>query len=131
MTIRSELEAPVVVYTQANTTIGLSVEGRPFDRTKFKEYLQVVFLDKAVYNPTVEFTRKRTRGALQINVCCEDGKGSKRVEELAEIIASLYPSFNKQAFATVSIEQHPQIGRAMIDANFRIVPITIWYRQES
>lgn len=130
MTIRSELEAPLAAYCAANS-IALSREGVPFDRTKFTEYLQIFFLDSSTINPYVEFSHKRIRGYVQINVCCPDGKGSKRVEELAEAVAALYPADNKQAFATVSIEQHPQIGRAMIDANFRVVPVTVSYRQES
>lgn len=130
MTIRSELEAPLAAYCTANS-IPLSREGQPFDRTSLKEYIQIFFLDKAITNPTVDMESKRTRGFVQINVCCEDKKGSKRVEELAEAISLLYPCANKQAFATVSIEQWPQIGRAMIDANFRIVPVTVRYRQEA
>ena len=130
MTIRSELEAPLAAYCNTNS-IPLAREGMPFDRTNKTKYIQIFFLDKAIYNTTLRFEQKRTRGFVQINVCCQDGKGSKEVEELAEAIAALYPSYNKQAFPTVSIEQHPQIGRAMIDAGFRIVPITISYRQES
>ena len=130
MTIRSELEAPLINYCTTNS-IAFSLEGKPFDRTKVTEYVQIFFLDQSISNPTVDMESKRIRGFVQINVCCQDGKGSKRVEELAEAISLLYPCANKQAFATVSIEQWPQIGRAMIDANFRIVPVTVRYRQES
>ncbi len=131
MTIRSELEAPIATFAQTNN-IPVAWEGQPFDKTKVVgDYLRIFFLQKNITNPTVAFTDKRIRGLVQIDVCVPDGKGSKHVEELAEAVAALYPAANKQAFPTVSIEQHPQIGRAMIDGNFRVVPITIEYRQES
>jgi hypothetical protein len=130
MTIRSELETVLGTFCTANN-IARSIEGKPFDRSKVTEYVQLFFLDSSTTNPNVEFSRKRIRGMIQINICCPDGQGSKRVEELAQMVADLYPADNKQAFATVSIEQHPQIGRAMIDANFRVVPVTVSYRQES
>lgn len=131
MTIRSELEAPLFAYSAANGNIPIAVEGKAFTKPTNADYLRIFFLDKSNSNPTVEFSRKRTRGMIQIDVCVPDGQGSKHAEELAEAIAALYPAANKQAFATVSIEQHPQIGRAMIDANFRVIPITVMYRQES
>lgn len=130
MTIRTELEAPLRLYATTNN-IPVAWEGVPFTKPTGTPYLQIFFLDKSISNPTVEFSRKRTRGFVQINVCVPDGNGSKQVENLAEDIAALYPAADKQAFATVSIEQHPQIGRAMIDANFRIIPISVEYRQES
>lgn len=130
MTIRSELEAPLATYATANN-IPVAWEGKPFTKPTTGDYLRIFFLNKSITNPTIDFESKRTRGMVQIDVCVPDGKGSKHAEELAEAIAALYPAANKQAFATVSIEQHPQIGRAMIDTNFRIIPVTIEYRQES
>lgn len=130
MTIRTELETVLYNFGQLNN-LPIAWEGVPFDSTKYEEYIQIFFLNRAIYNPTLEFSRKRTIGMLQINVCVKDGYGSNRVEELAEAVAALYPASNKQAFETVSIERHPQIGRAMIDANFRVIPVTIEYRQES
>lgn len=129
MTIRSELEKKVVEYA-ASRSLAVAMEGCPFDRTNVSEYLEVFFLKKAIFARDVAVQGKTTRGMMQINVCVKDGTGSKRVEELAEAIAALYPVANKQAFPTVSIEQHPQIGPAFIDAKFRIVPITVEYRQE-
>ncbi len=130
MTIRSELEAPLAAFAQTNN-IPVAWEGQPFTKPTTGDYLRIFFLAKTITNPTIAFTDKRIRGLVQIDVCVPDGKGSKHVEELAEAVAALYPAANKQAFPTVSIEQHPQIGRAMIDGNFRVVPITIEYRQES
>jgi hypothetical protein len=131
MTIRSELEAPLVSYGLANN-IKVSLEGIAFDATKTTEYLKITFSDRTIINPTVEFVRKRTRGFVQIDVYCPDGKGSKRVEELAEAVAALYPPYNKQLFPTVSIEGYPQISKARsADTNFRVISVTIWYRQES
>jgi hypothetical protein len=131
MTIRSELEAPLIAYGLANN-IPVAKEGVAFTPPNPPApYLEIFFSDKKISNPTVEFSRKRTRGFVQINVYCPEGKGSKQIEELAEAVAALYPAANKQAFATVSIEGHPQIGRAMPETNFRMIPITVWYRQDS
>lgn len=130
MTVRSELETPLVDYANDNS-IAIALEGCSLDRTGLIEFLEVIFLDKSVTNPTLEFSAKRTRGYMQVNVYVQDGMGSKRVEELAEAVAALYPAANKQAFATVSIEQHPQFSRAMIDGNFRVISVSIKYRQES
>jgi hypothetical protein len=130
MTIRTELESPLATYATANN-IPVAWEGKAFTKPTSGDYLRIFFLNKVISNPDVEFVRKRTIGMVQIDVCAPDGQGSKHVEELAEAIASLYPSYNKQAFPTVSIESHPQIGKAMIDSGFRVIPITIEYRQES
>lgn len=129
MTIRKELESAVAGFAKLNN-LKVAWEGIPFDTTKVTEFLRVYFLTKAISNPTIDFVSKRTRGFMQIDVCVKDGNGSKRVEELAEEVAALYKPFDKEAFETVSIESYPQIGRAMIDANFRIVPVSIEYRQE-
>lgn len=131
MTIRTELEAPLIAYGATNN-IPVAKEGVAFTKPNPPApYLEIFFSDKKIINPTIEFTRKRIRGFVQINVYCPDGKGSKQVEDLAEAVAALYPAANKQAFATVSIEGHPQMGRAMVEPNFRMIPITVWYRQES
>lgn len=131
MTIRTELESPLIAYGLANN-IKVAVEGVAFNATGVTEYLQITFSDKQIINPTLEFTRKRTRGFVQIDVKCPDGKGSKRVEELAEAVSSLYPPANKQAFSTVSIEGYPQISKARVtDTNFRVISVTVFYRQES
>lgn len=130
MTIRSELETPLAAFAAANN-IPVAWEGKTFTKPTSGPYLQPFMLDKAIFNPTVDMERKRTRGFFQINVCVPDGRGSKEGEELAELIAALYPSANKQAFPTVSIEQHPQIAHALLDSNFRVIPVMIRYRQES
>lgn len=130
MTIRSELETVLKEYAEDNS-IAVAWEGASLDRTTLSEYVQLFFLDKAIVAPDLAVARKRTTGMVQINVCVRDGTGSKRVEELAEAVAALYPVANKQKFETVSIEQHPQIASAYIDGPFRIIPVTVEYRQES
>lgn len=94
-------------------------------------YLQPTMLDKGISSPNVDAARKRTRGYFQVKCYSLDGKGSKAVEVLAEQVAALYPLANKQAFETVSIEDHPQISQAMIDGIFRCIVVSVRYRQEA
>ena len=68
---------------------------------------------------------------MSVNVCVPDGQGSKTIESLAQQIVDLFPIVPKSLFTTVSIEQTPQVGQAMIDNAFRVVPVTIRYRQEA
>lgn len=132
MTIRQELESKVAEWAATQSPpIPVSYEGVPFTKPASGPYLQLFMLPSVTTNPTVDGVRKRIRGFFQINVCVPDGKGSKQVEEIAEAIASLFPVADKAAFPTVSIEQHAQTGQATIDAGFRVVPVTVRYRQES
>ncbi len=136
MSIRSELESVLISYCTAHN-IALSLEGVPFVKPTIPAgnsttyYLQAFMLNSATTNPTVEMTRKRIRGFFQINCYAPDGFGSGKVEALADAVAALYPSYNKLAFPTVSIEQHPQTSQAFIDGPFRAVAVTVKYRQES
>jgi hypothetical protein len=79
--------------------------------------------------PTVDGKRVRINGRLQINVVVHDGVGSHEVEGLTEAIVSLFPIVPKTG--TVSIEQPPQTGAAILILDKRYIPITVSYRQES
>ena len=129
MTIRDELESVLIAYCTAKN-IPLSLEGKPFKKPD-GTYIEAFMLPSVTTNPTVDMVRKRIRGFFQINCCTADGYGSKAVEALADEVAALYPSYNKLAFPTVSIEQHPQTGQAIIDGAHRYIPVSIKYRQES
>ena len=94
-------------------------------------YLQVWFAGSTTANPTVDGTRKRTRGFMQVNIAALNGQGSKQGEDLAQQIVDLFPILPKSLFTTVSIEQTPQTGQALIDGVFRVIPVTIRYRQEA
>lgn len=133
MTIRSEIESRLITWAQAQVPpILVSLEGVPFTKpTDGSAYLQIFFLGSASTNTSVDGLGVRVRGIAQINCCVPDGKGSKQVEALSQNIVDLFPVVPKSLFTTVSIEQTPSVGQAMIDATWRIVPVTIKYRQEN
>lgn len=130
MSVRDELEAKLISFAATNN-IALSLEGVPFVRPSGLPYLQCWMLGSQPADITVDATRKRIRGVFAINVCCLDGRGSKQVETLAAQVTALYPIVPKELFSTCSIEQTPQTGQAMIDSNYRIIPVTVRYRQEA
>jgi len=131
MTVRSEIEQKLATFaTTQSPAIPISYEGVPFTKPTSGPYFEVFFLNSSTQDVTVDGTRRRVRGYVQINVCYPDGKGSKAVEAMAEAVSALYPVVPKSLFTSVSIDQSAQIGRAFISDNFRVVPVTIYYRQE-
>lgn len=129
MSVRSELEARVLTYANSqNPPIPVSYEGVPFTRPN-GTFLQCFMLPSTTINPTVDASRRRTRGAMQVNVWVKDGKGSYLVDKIAEDIVNLFPVVPKTGIT--SIEQTPQTGQAITESDFRIVPVTIKYRVES
>lgn len=133
MTIRSEIETRLLNWANAQSPpIRVALEGVPFTKpTDGSPYLQIFFLNTSTTNPAIDGTRIRVRGVVQINCCVPDGKGSKQVDALAQSIIDLFPIVPKSLFSTVSIEQTPDAGPAIIDATWRIVPVSIKFRQES
>lgn len=132
MSIRSELEGTLLTWAAAQSPpLLVCVEGVPFVKPTNAPYLQVWLTSSVTTNPTVDGKRKRVRGFVSVNICVPDGKGSKQAEDLAQQIVDLFPVVPKSLFTTVSIEQTPQTGQAMIDNAFRVIPVTIRYRQES
>ncbi len=127
MTIRTEVESVIEDFAKSR---GLKVayEGCAFTPDNLP-YLRVFFMNKAIRAPDLAVQTKTTIGMFQVDVCCLDKRGSAEVEELAQAVADLFPCADKQAFPTITIEGHPQIGRAMIEGNFRIIPVTVEYRQ--
>lgn len=130
MSVRTELET-VITNFAASKDIRVAYEGAGFTPIPNKPYFRVFMLKPSRSNPTLEFSRMRVRGFMQIDVCYPVGTSNKIIEEMAEQVAALYPAANKQAFETVSIESHPDIGQIMLDGNFRVLPVSIEYRQES
>lgn len=130
MSIRSEIEKRVIDWAALQSpVIPVALEGVPFTKPKTGSYLRIWFLPKDVTNPTIDALRKRTKGFFQIDCCTLDGTGSAVVETLADNVAALFPVVPK--VGTVSIEQFPQIGQALIQDLWRVIPLTISYRQES
>jgi hypothetical protein len=130
MSIRSELETRIKVWADAQSPpIPVAFEGIPFNKPKIGPWLRVWMLANVTINPTVDAARKRTKGIMQVDCCVLDGTGSAAVEALANSVAALFPVLPKTG--TVSIEQPPQTGQAFPQDLWRIIPVTISYRQES
>lgn len=128
MSIRSELETPLAAFAAAQN-IPVAWEGVPFVAPTTGPYLQSYLLGSVTTNASVDGTRQRVRGTFQINVVVHDGLGSEAVDALAAQVVALYPLLPKTG--TVSIEQPPQTGAAILVVDKRYIPIKIAYRQET
>lgn len=134
MSARSELEGKLIAFCAAQTPpIPMAMQGGAFIKpADGSRYVQSWMLAPTKTNPTVEGTRERVRGMMQINIYCPDGKGTKAIETLAAQIAAMYPMAPKELFTEVSIEQSAQTGQIFndLDGPYLCVPITVKYRQE-
>jgi hypothetical protein len=133
MTLRSELEVRLEDWASSqDPAIPIAWEGVSFVRPEGVEettaYLQPFLMPALTVNPTVDGTRSRLTGIFQINIWTRENFGSAYGEEIAESLINLYPVVPKTG--TVSIEQTPSVTQALYDAGWRIVPLTIRYRQE-
>jgi hypothetical protein len=130
MSLRSELETRLANWASAQSPpIPVAWEGFPFvPPQNGGPYIQPFLLANTVTNATVDAARTRTRGNFQINVWVKDGKGSKVVEDLSNTIAALYPVLPK--VGTVSVESPPQTSAAFTNVDWRVITISISYRQE-
>jgi hypothetical protein len=132
MNIRQEVESAITAFAQAqNPVIPVSYEGVPFSKPQSGPWLEVVFLTSATTNATVDATRTRTYGTVQISVYTPDGKGMKQLDSITAAIAELFPVADKARYSTFSVEQPAQISAAMIDTQFRMAAVRIRYRQEA
>lgn len=131
MSIRSELETKIAAYAASlSPALPVAYEGVPFTPpTNGSGYLQPFLLANTVTNVTTDGKRLRTRGNFQINCWVPDGTGSKKVEDLANAVAALYPTLPKTG--TVSIESPPQTSAAFTNASWRVITVTVSYRQEA
>lgn len=130
MTIRSELEARIITWADAQSPkIPVALENVSFTKPTIGGYLETFFLASVTVNPDVEASRERETGILQVNCCVPQGNGTKAANELVAAIITLFPVLPKTG--TVSIEHPPQKSNGLPrDDGFWIVPISISYRQE-
>jgi len=132
MNIRQEVESAITAFAQAqNPAIPVSYEGVPFSKPQSGSWLEVVFLTSATSTATVDATRTRTYGTVQVNCYVPDGRGMKQLDSLTESVADLFPVADKALYNTFSVEQPAQISAAMIDTQFRMAAVRIRYRQEA
>lgn len=130
MSIRSELELKLSTWAYSQVPpIPVAWEGVPFIPPTTGSYVQPFLLANVVKNITVDGKRVRTRGNFQINVWVKDGTGSKAIEDLSDAVAGLYTVLPKTG--TVSIEQQPQTSASFTSVDWRVIYVTVNYRQES
>lgn len=129
MSIRSELETRLKTWADAQSPkIPIAFEGVPFTKPPGTPFLQAYLMPAVTINPTVDGIRSREVGIFQVNCWVADGKGSAEAEALARNIINLFPLVPKTG--TVSIEKTPSMASPLIDDGWRVVPVTITYRQE-
>lgn len=128
-TIRSFCESRVAAWAASQLPIvKVAYEDVPFT-TPNTPYLRVLVNHVITKNNTVDTLRKTHYGFYQIDVCVQEGKGSKAAEILAQSVVDLFPVLPK---GVVSIEQTPTVNPAFRDGDgFRITPIRILYRYET
>jgi len=131
MNIRQEVELAVASFAAAQApAIPVAYEGVPFTKPTGSPYLQVVFLNNAITNATVDAERQRVYGSFQIMVYVPDGKGMKQLDTITSEIAALFPVYDKSLYSTFSVEQPANVSPPMTDAAFRVAAVRVQYRQE-
>jgi hypothetical protein len=131
MNIRQEVESAIAAFAAAQSpAISVAYEGVAFNKPVGSPYLQVVFLNNAIKNATVDAMRQRVYGSFQVMVCVPDGKGMKQLDTLTSAVAALFPVYDKAKYSTFSVEQPANISPPMTDAAFRVAVVRVQYRQE-
>jgi hypothetical protein len=129
MNIRQEVESIIASYASGNN-IPVAFEGVPFNKPTNTAWLEVVFLASNTINPTIDATRVRKTGTIQINCYVPNGKGMKALDSLSDDIIALFPFDQRDLFQTFYVEQTPNASSAMIDAAFLWCAVRVKYRQE-
>lgn len=130
MSIRLELQKKLTDWAKAQSPIiPVSIENIPFVKPANGPYLQIIFLSSSVVNPFLDGTYQRETGIMQVNVCVPEGIGTKVESDIANSIRNLFPVIPKTG--AVSIERPAQVSMAIVrDDGFRVIPVSISYRQE-
>lgn len=131
MNIRQEVEKTLFAFAATKSPkIPIAVEAKAFDKPKNGPWLEILFLDPLVINPTVDALRTRKYGIIQINTYVDDGKGMAELDKLTEEIVALFPAHDKNKFTTFSVEQTPKVSSSFPDDKFRVAVVRVKYRQE-
>lgn len=129
MSIRSELETILSTWaTTRSPKIKVSFEGVPFTKPTADSFVECYLIPANSVTPTVSAKRIRETGIFQIDIWCQDGKGSAVIDSLAEEIRALYPVIPKTG--TVSIEQYPSVSQPFVFNGWRVLSVLVHYRQE-
>ena len=129
MSVRSELTVRLAALA-TTLSLPLCTEGNPFVKPLSNAaFLEMFILPAATLDVTVDGTRQRMVGVMQINVWCPSGKGTKASDDIVDAIVAAFKVVPK--IGTVSIETTPSAKQAIIDpSGYRITPVVCSYRQE-
>ena len=139
MTVRSELTVRLSAFAAAYsnntvqpyvTKLAVSYENIPFVKPINNEpFLEMFIVPAHTKDVTVDGTRQRENGFMQVNIWSKAGVGTAQGEAIAYALRAAFPVLPKQG--TVSVEATPSIKPAILDgAGYRIIPVIISYRQE-
>lgn len=131
MNIRQEVEKTLLAFASSQSPpISVAIEGKAFTKPKQGNYLEVVFEAPAVMNPTVDVTRVRKYGVIQILCFIETNRGVGPLEILTDSVAQLFPVYEKQRYQNFTVEQTPFVSQAFPEDRFLCAVVRVKYRQE-
>ena len=129
--VRQELESRLVTWAATQTpVVKLAIENTPFVKpTDYTTFIENFIVPSFTQDVTVDGTRRRYLGILQLNIWTKDGEGSGKTERIIDSLVSTFKVVPKTG--VVSIEKTPSASRAITTEGWRITPFTINYRYES
>lgn len=128
-TVRSEIESKIIAWAATKSpAIKLALENVPFTKPE-TTFIEVYIIPATTVNPNIDGVRTTLYGIIQFNIYSKQAVGTKESEDLAQELIDLFPVVPKTG--TVSIEQTGSILNPMYDAQWRMLPVRIRYRQEN
>lgn len=130
-TNRQELESRVAAFAAAQSpSLTVAYENVPFTKPENLPYLECFLVSAGTIALTVDASRNRERGTLQVNVWSPSGQGSGKVEAIGDKLVKAFPVVPKQG--NVSIEQPGNTERLIVEiSGWIILPVTFPYRVET
>jgi len=127
--VRKEITDKLKTWAAAQSTpLKIAIEGVPFEKPS-DPWLELFVMPSTTVDSNVGVKRATLYGFFQINIYTKDGEGTKKAEDIAQALITLYPVIPK--LSTVSIEQTGSILNHYQDAQWRVTPVRIRYRQEN
>jgi len=130
-TNRQELESRIAAFAASQSPpLTVAYENVPFTKPTNSSYLECFLVSAGTVALTVDASRNRERGTLQVNVCSPSGQGSNKVETIGAALVQAFPVVPKQG--NVSIEQPGNTERLIVEiSGWIILPVTFPYRVET
>ena len=129
MTVRSEL-TPRVEAMAALLGVPMAYENVAFTKpANFGTFIEMFIVPAITLNATVDGTRQREHGLMQINIHTRQGVGTAQADSVLAAIKAAFPAVPKTG--NVSIESVPSAKSALVSPDgYRVVPVVIPYRLE-